>query len=212
MLDDDPQDAKKCFPPEEMVTASELREFLFCERAWFLNRQGYRRISGGGITPRRRNRVSSGGRRCGPGGRQPLATPLGNHSRRRPYRRPVISILEWRQVMLMPIIIAAALVLAAVFLLVRARDQRRIGGLPDGELVYNDNMGGDSPVLVSHRYGLKGEPDALVRIESGHLIPGERQKTLAPRRGPYDSETKDAVSLGKRIKEFLGKTAAGAPQ
>ncbi len=25
-----------------MVTASELREFLYCERAWFLNRQGYR--------------------------------------------------------------------------------------------------------------------------------------------------------------------------
>ena len=30
------------FPPEDMVNASELREFLFCERAWFLNRQGFR--------------------------------------------------------------------------------------------------------------------------------------------------------------------------
>jgi CRISPR/Cas system-associated exonuclease Cas4 (RecB family) len=30
------------FPPEEMVNASELREFIFCERAWFLNRQGFR--------------------------------------------------------------------------------------------------------------------------------------------------------------------------
>jgi CRISPR/Cas system-associated exonuclease Cas4 (RecB family) len=26
----------------ELVTASELREFVFCERAWWLNRQGYR--------------------------------------------------------------------------------------------------------------------------------------------------------------------------
>jgi hypothetical protein len=30
------------FPPEDMVNASELREFLFCERAWFLSRQGFR--------------------------------------------------------------------------------------------------------------------------------------------------------------------------
>jgi hypothetical protein len=42
MPDDEPQPAKRFFPPEDMVTASELREFLFCERAWFLNRQGYR--------------------------------------------------------------------------------------------------------------------------------------------------------------------------
>ena len=42
MHPNDPQYAVSCFPPEEMVTASELREFLFCERAWFLNRQGYR--------------------------------------------------------------------------------------------------------------------------------------------------------------------------
>jgi hypothetical protein len=42
MRDDDPQPAERLFPPEDMVTASELREFLFCERAWFLNRQGYR--------------------------------------------------------------------------------------------------------------------------------------------------------------------------
>jgi len=29
------------FAPEEMVNASELREFLFCERAWYLGRLGY---------------------------------------------------------------------------------------------------------------------------------------------------------------------------
>jgi hypothetical protein len=29
------------FPPEDMVNASELREFLFCERAWFLSRKGF---------------------------------------------------------------------------------------------------------------------------------------------------------------------------
>ncbi len=88
----------------------------------------------------------------------------------------------------MPVLIAAALILAAFYLLVRARDQRRIGGLPDGKLVYSDNAGGECPVLVSRRHGLKGKPDALVRIESGHLIPIERKKTRAPRRGPYDGD------------------------
>jgi hypothetical protein len=40
MRDDHPQHAERFFSPEQMVTASELREFIFCERAWFLNRLG----------------------------------------------------------------------------------------------------------------------------------------------------------------------------
>jgi hypothetical protein len=42
MNDPHQRPAETFFLPEHMVTASELREFLFCERAWFLNRQGYR--------------------------------------------------------------------------------------------------------------------------------------------------------------------------
>ena len=106
---------------------------------------------------------------------------------------------------LIPVLIAAALILAAVFLLVRARDQRRIGGLPDGELVYNDNVAGDSPVLVSHRYGLKGKPDALVRTESGDVIPVERKKTLAPRRGPYDDDLIQATTYCILVEENTGR-------
>jgi hypothetical protein len=30
------------FTPEEMVNASELKDFLFCHLAWFLNQQGFR--------------------------------------------------------------------------------------------------------------------------------------------------------------------------
>ncbi len=42
MHDDNPQYGETVFAPEDMVNASELREFLFCERAWFLSRQGFR--------------------------------------------------------------------------------------------------------------------------------------------------------------------------
>jgi hypothetical protein len=42
MHDDTPHNAERPFSSEDMVSASELREFLFCERAWFLNRQGFR--------------------------------------------------------------------------------------------------------------------------------------------------------------------------
>jgi len=107
---------------------------------------------------------------------------------------------------LMPVLIAAALILAAVFLLVRSRDQRRIGGLPQGDLVYSDNVAGDYPVLVSHRYGLKGKPDALVRLESGHLIPIERKKTRSPRRRPYDGDLIQAAVYCMLVEEESGRT------
>ena len=106
---------------------------------------------------------------------------------------------------LIPVLVSAALILTAFYLLVRSRAQRRIGGLPDGELVYSDNVAGECPVLVSHRYGLKGKPDALVRTESGHLIPVERKKTLAPHRGPYDGDLIQAAVYCILIEEQSGR-------
>ncbi len=35
------QAAPKEYSFEELINASELREFVFCERAWWLSRQGY---------------------------------------------------------------------------------------------------------------------------------------------------------------------------
>jgi hypothetical protein len=59
--------------------------------------------------------------------------------------------MEGRPMTLMPVFIAAVLLMAAVFLLFRAREQRRLGGLPDGDIIYTDNVAEDCPILVSHR-------------------------------------------------------------
>jgi hypothetical protein len=77
--------------------------------------------------------------------------------------------------------IALARIVAALILLFNHRRQRERGGLPSGELVYSDAVAQDVPVLISHRYGLKGKPDALIRIPSGEVILVERKKSRAPR-------------------------------
>ena len=92
------------------------------------------------------------------------------------------------QITMLPVFVAAGLFLAAVFLLLRARHQRRRGELPKGQLIYIDDVARDCPVLLSHRYGLKGKPDAVVRATSGELIPVERKRTRAPRHRPYDGD------------------------
>ncbi len=35
-------DNNRPFAPGEMISASELKDFLFCHLAWFLNQQGFR--------------------------------------------------------------------------------------------------------------------------------------------------------------------------
>ena len=72
--------------------------------------------------------------------------------------------------------IALVLFLAAVVLFLKLCRHRDRGGLPAGEVVMADNAPQECPVLVSHRYGLKGKLDALVRAPDGALIPVERKK------------------------------------
>lgn len=106
---------------------------------------------------------------------------------------------------LIPLFIAAGLLLAAVFLLLKARAQRRLGGLPAGDLIFIDDVARDCAVLVSHRYGLKGKPDALVRAKSGDLIPVERKKTRAPHHRPYDGDLIQATAYCLLVEEEFGR-------
>ena len=103
------------------------------------------------------------------------------------------------------VFIGVLLLLAAVFLLARTHHQRRLGGLPEGDLIYADNAPDDCPVLVSHRYGLKGRPDALIRTKSGDLIPIERKKTRAPKHRPYDGDLIQAAAYCVLVEEEYGR-------
>jgi CRISPR-associated exonuclease Cas4 len=59
--------------------------------------------------------------------------------------------------------------------------------------------------LISERYGLKGKPDALVRIPSGDVIPVERKKSRAPKR-PYEGDRIQAAAYCVRVEENYGRT------
>jgi CRISPR-associated exonuclease Cas4 len=105
------------------------------------------------------------------------------------------------------ILIALAVILfvAAAFILIYSRRQRRLGGLPGGEIISSDNASEECPVLMSRRYGLKGKPDSLVRTPSGDLIPVERKTTRAPRR-PYDGDLVQATAYCVLVEEEYGRT------
>lgn len=74
-----------------------------------------------------------------------------------------------------------------------------------GELAYSDTAAEDARVLISERYGLKGKPDALVRIPSGEIVPVERKKSRAPRR-PYEGDLVQAAAYCVLVEENYGQS------
>src|ERR1700722_11724774 len=98
-----------------------------------------------------------------------------------------------------------ALIAAAVLLLWSHRRNRLLGGLPAGDLIAADNEEQECPVIVSQRYGLKGKPDALVRTQTGVVIPVERKRTRAPNR-PYDGDLIQAIAYCILVEDQYGQT------
>jgi CRISPR/Cas system-associated exonuclease Cas4 (RecB family) len=78
-----------------------------------------------------------------------------------------------------------------------------MGGLPAGDLVFADHVQENCAVLISHRYGLKGKPDALVRTPEGALFPVERKKARAPSR-PYEADRIQAAAYCLLVEENYG--------
>jgi len=97
-----------------------------------------------------------------------------------------------------------ALMAAALVLFWNHRRNRMLGGLPAGDLVSADNEEQECPVLISHRYGLKGKPDALVRTKTGAMIPIERKRARAPKR-PYDGDLIQAIAYCVLVEDKYGQ-------
>jgi hypothetical protein len=97
-----------------------------------------------------------------------------------------------------------ALMAAALVLFWSHRRNRMLGGLPAGDLVSADNEEQECPVLISHRYGLKGKPDALVRTKTGAMIPIGRKRTRAPKR-PYDGDLIQAIAYCVLVEDRHGE-------
>ncbi len=58
---------------------------------------------------------------------------------------------------------------------------------------------------MSHRYGLKGKPDALVHTEAGDIIPVERKQGSAPGQS-YDGNLIQAAVYCVLVEKIYGKT------
>lgn len=95
------------------------------------------------------------------------------------------------------------LLLAAGGAWLAARRGARRADLPEGRIIYSDTgapVGRIAPIafnergeaqekpLLSHRHGLVGRPDYLVRTQEGGVVPVEAKSTKCPASGvPYES-------------------------
>jgi CRISPR-associated exonuclease Cas4 len=81
----------------------------------------------------------------------------------------------------------------------------RVGPAALGTIVYDD-AGRFRPeeVLVSHRYGLKGKPDYIVRDAKGQF-PVEVKSRACGQRGPYDGEKAQLFAYCLLVEEFSGE-------
>lgn len=106
-------------------------------------------------------------------------------------------------------LIAFVLLLIAVACLLLAKFLRRRGGLPEGEIVYEDTSGQDSEVLFSETYGLCGKPDYLLEDEDGEgLVPVEVKSSAAPRNGrPYPSHLMQLAVYFLLVEDVLDRPA-----
>jgi CRISPR-associated protein Cas4 len=101
-----------------------------------------------------------------------------------------------------------------------SRRGARQANLPEGRIIYSDTgspVGSIAPVtlnergerqekpLLSHRHGLVGRPDYLVRTDAG-IVPVEAKSATCPPNGvPYESHLMQLVSYCLLVEDALGE-------
>ena len=120
----------------------------------------------------------------------------------------------------LPALAFILLLLTAAGAWIAARRGARRANLPEGRIIYSDAgapVGRIAPVtlnergerqekpLVSHRHGLTGRPDYLVRTQDG-IVPVEAKSTRCPASGvPYESHLMQLASYCLLVEETLGE-------
>jgi CRISPR-associated exonuclease Cas4 len=108
----------------------------------------------------------------------------------------------------LPVLLVAGLLVLAAWMLARAHWLKRAGGLPHGKIVYDDVSHLARAPLVAARYGLRGKPDYLLQNAHEQLIPVEVKSGAAPNTGrPYDSHVLQLAAYFLLVEEALEETA-----
>lgn len=86
-------------------------------------------------------------------------------------------------------VLAFLLLAAAIYFLLRGRQQRQASGLPAGRIIYDDSGARQRTLerpLFEPTLGLAGKPDYLLEAKKGELIPVEVKSGNAPEQ-PYEN-------------------------
>ena len=104
----------------------------------------------------------------------------------------------------MALLLVLALLFLGLGLFLLARRQRKISGLPEGEIIYTDagDWRRNERPLFSNRYRLTGKPDYLVR-QGGEIIPVEVKSTRLNGRPPYPSHTMQLAAYCLLVEDVL---------
>lgn len=91
-----------------------------------------------------------------------------------------------------------------MLLLGLSRFIRRRGGLPAGDLIYDDTSGLGQQVLHAKQLNIRGKPDYLLKDRSGNLIPVEVKSSYAPAGSePYDSHRMQLAAYFLLVEDAL---------
>jgi CRISPR-associated exonuclease Cas4 len=87
---------------------------------------------------------------------------------------------------------------------------RRAAGLPDGIVLFSDSGYErlSSFSIVSHRLGLVGKPDYLLRDRQG-VVPVEYKATMYPLAGPYWNHLVQLGAYLLLVEEYFGEVSYG---